>query len=151
EVQAQVLLQRADIGKLAEIQREQIPLGEDSRHGAGLRHLAQAWSGAHPGVGRAGTRLSAFWARWRSAWSISTRASIASAIGAARMPTHGSWRPRVWMTVGSPAMFTERRGLRMLEVGLIASETRIGWPVEMPPSTPPARLPTKPPGVSSSP
>jgi hypothetical protein len=34
-------------------------------------------------------------ARWRSAWSISTSASMASAIGVARMPTQGSWRPVV--------------------------------------------------------
>ena len=34
-------------------------------------------------------------ARWRRAWSISTRASRASAMGAARMPTQGSWRPLV--------------------------------------------------------
>ncbi|CFW06351.1 Uncharacterised protein [Bordetella pertussis] len=78
------------------------------------------------------------WARWRNAWSMSTSASSASAMGVARMPTQGSWRPRVCTITGSPARLTERRSTRMLEVGLIASDTVIGWPVEMPPSTPPA-------------
>jgi hypothetical protein len=43
---------------------------------------------------------SAHWARWRKAWSISTSASIASAIGVARMPTQGSWRPCVSTITG---------------------------------------------------
>ena len=38
---------------------------------------------------------SAFCPRCRSAWSIKTNASIASEIGVARIPTHGSWRPVV--------------------------------------------------------
>ena len=42
-----------------------------------------------------GGLTSPFCARWRSAWSITTSASIASAIGVARMPTQGSWRPLV--------------------------------------------------------
>jgi hypothetical protein len=35
---------------------------------------------------------------------------------------------------------TERRGSRMLEVGLMARLTITSWPVEMPPETPPAWL-----------
>ena len=38
-------------------------------------------------------------ARWRSAWSASTMAIIASPTGTARMPTQGSWRPLVTMSV----------------------------------------------------
>ncbi len=36
------------------------------------------------------TATSPHCARWRNAWSISTSASMDSAIGVARMPTHGS-------------------------------------------------------------
>ena len=46
---------------------------------------------------------SAFWPRWRSQWSIRTRAVIASAMGVARRPTQGSWRPVVATSTGSPA------------------------------------------------
>ena len=53
--------------------------------------------------------------------------------------------------VGLPSRSIERRGLRIELVGLIAIETVMSWPVEMPPSTPPALLPRKPSGVSSSP
>ncbi len=67
------------------------------------------------------------------------------------MPTHGSWRPRVSTTVAAPARSIERRGVRIELVGLIAIETVMSWPVEMPPSTPPALLLAKPSGVSSSP
>ena len=42
------------------------------------------------GMRGAMTTTSPYCARWRSAWSISTSASIASAIGVARMPTQGS-------------------------------------------------------------
>src|SRR5439155_1056904 len=70
---------------------------------------------------------------------------------AARMPTQGSWRPVVCTVVGSPLRSMERRGRRMLEVGLSAMLTRMSWPVEMPPSVPPALFERKPRGVSSSP
>ena len=48
------------------------------------------------------TCTSLFCARWRRAWSINTRASMASAIGAARKPTQGSWRPCVAISTGLP-------------------------------------------------
>src|SRR3546814_9191335 len=41
--------------------------------------------------------------------------------------------------------------MRMLDVGLIASDTVMACPVEMPPRIPPALLPEKPVGVISSP
>ena len=44
---------------------------------------------------------------------------------------------------GSLARLTDWRSTRMLDVGLIASDTVTGWPVEMPP-TPPALLLRKP-------
>ena len=82
---------------------------------------------------------------------MTTSASIASAIGVARMPTQGSWRPKVSTVVGSPARLMDALGVRMELVGLIAIDTRRSWPLEMPPSTPPALLLAKPAGVSSSP
>ena len=82
---------------------------------------------------------------------MTTSASKASAIGAARMPTHGSWRPKVSTVAAWPARSMERRGVRIELVGLMAMPTVRSCPVEMPPSTPPALLPTKPSGVSSSP
>ena len=59
---------------------------------------------------------------------------MASAMGVARMPTQGSWRPRVCTMTGSLARLTDWRSTRMLDVGLIASDTVTGWPVEMPPA-----------------
>ena len=41
-------------------------------------------------------------ARWRKACSMTTSASMASAIGVARMPTHGSCRPLVTTSAGWP-------------------------------------------------
>src|SRR6266566_5074627 len=72
-------------------------------------------------------------------------------MGVARMPTHGSCRPVVSMVVALPLASIVRRGSRMLEVGLSAIDTVTSWPVEMPPSTPPLLLETKPCGVISSP
>src|SRR4029450_3059714 len=43
---------------------------------------------------------------------------MASAIGVARMPTQGSWRPCVSTIVGSPRFSMDRRGSRMLECGV---------------------------------
>ena len=60
-----------------------------------------------PRCAASATRTSAFCARWRSAWSISTIAIIASAIGVARMPTHGSWRPCV-LTIDRLARLVDR-------------------------------------------
>src|SRR5688500_14189146 len=48
-----------------------------------------------PGMRGATAPTSPHCARCRSAWSISTRASMASQIGGARRPTQGSWRPVV--------------------------------------------------------
>src|SRR5207247_2352233 len=79
------------------------------------------------------------------------QASMASAIGVARIPTQGSCRPVVSTVTASPRVLMVRRGNRMLEVGLRAIDTVRSWPVEMPPSTPPLLLETKPRGVISSP
>ena len=38
----------------------------------------------------------------------------------------------------APAWFTVSTGVRIDEVGLNATRTTSGWPVEMPPATPPA-------------
>ena len=55
---------------------------------------------------------------------------MASAMGVARMPTQGSWRPVVTTSTGSPLMFTLRPGSRadlaiLDEAGDVA-ETWIG-------------------------
>ena len=42
-------------------------------------------------------------ARWSSFWSARTSAIIASTTGAPRMPTQGSWRPLVRISVASPS------------------------------------------------
>lgn len=76
---------------------------------------------------------------------------MASAMGVARMPTQGSWRPKVSTMTGWPSRSIERRGVRMLEVGLMAIDTVRSCPEEIPPKTPPALLPTNPSGVISSP
>ncbi len=77
-------------------------------------------------------------------------AIIASAMGVARMPTQGSWRPLVTTSTGLPFTSMERPGVVMLEVGLSARCATIGWPLEMPPRMPPALFDRKPSGVSSS-
>ena len=63
---------------------------------------------------------------------------MASPIGTARMPTQGSWRPWVTMSVSLPKRSTVLRGLRIEEVGLTAKRATTACPVEMPPRTPPA-------------
>ena len=59
------------------------------------------------------------------------------------MPTQGSWRPLVIRSTSRLSLVTVRRGVRIDEVGFTANRTTIGWPVEMPPSTPPAWLARK--------
>ena len=81
---------------------------------------------------------------------MSTRATIASAMGVARSPTQGSCRPVVTTSTGSPARSMLRPGRRRLEVGLRAMLATTSCPVEMPPRIPPAWLPRNPSGVISS-
>ena len=76
---------------------------------------------------------------------------MASAIGVARMPTQGSWRPLVTTSTGLLLTSIDWRGLMIELVGLIAMLTSRSCPVLMPPSTPPALLVTKPSGVIESP
>ncbi len=47
-------------------------------------------------------------ARWSSLWSASTSAIIASTTGVPRMPTQGSWRPLVAISVASPSLVIGR-------------------------------------------
>ena len=63
---------------------------------------------------------------------------MASAMGVARMPTQGSCRPVVAISVSLPATSMVLPGMRMLEVGFKAMLTRMSWPLEMPPRVPPA-------------
>src|SRR6185312_11350030 len=78
--------------------------------------------------------------RCRSRWSARTTASIASPTGTARMPTQGSCRPLVTMSMFSPRLVTPLRGVRIELVGFTANRTTMSWPVEMPPRMPPALL-----------
>ena len=64
--------------------------------------------------------------------------AIASAMGVARMPTQGSWRPVVITSTGLPCTSIERPGMRRLEVGLKAVCTTISCPELIPPRMPPA-------------
>ena len=110
---------------------------------ADAAHSCLAISGCGSALGMRGMDMSPtspHCARWRSAWSISTSATIASQIGVARMPTQGSWRPVVTTSTHCRATSTLSTGRRRLEVGLNATEQRTGWPVEMPPRMPPAWL-----------
>src|SRR3990167_2498687 len=127
----------------------ELALIEDGQHdlanGAGGAHDCNGDWSAHGSSVRVGMRgntspTSAFWARWRKAWSISTRAIIASQMGVARRPTQGSWRPVVTTSTSAPDTSTVRPGRRRLDVGLKATEQVTGWPVEMPPRMPPAWL-----------
>ena len=54
------------------------------------------------------------------------------------MPTQGSWRPLVMISVFSPDFVIVFRVVRMEDVGLTAKRTTTSWPVLMPPKTPPA-------------
>ena len=75
---------------------------------------------------------------------------MASAIGVARTPTHGSWRPLVITSSTSPLTSMLSTGRRKLEVGLSAIETNKSWPELIPPSVPPALFEVKPSGVRGS-
>ena len=68
---------------------------------------------------------------------------MASPTGTARMPTQGSWRPLVTMSVSVPLRSTVRRGDRIEDVGFTANRATTGCPVEMPPKMPPAWLERK--------
>ena len=78
------------------------------------------------------------WPRSSRKWSRRQQASIASPTGTARMPTQGSCRPLVTISVSSPVTVIVRRGVRIEEVGLTAKRTTTSWPEEMPPRMPPA-------------
>ena len=71
-------------------------------------------------------------------------------MGTARIPTHGSWRPFVTISISLPSTSMVFPGTEILDVGLRAMCTTRSWPLEMPPSTPPAWLLLKPSGVSVS-
>jgi hypothetical protein len=71
------------------------------------------------------------------------------------MPTQGSWRPFVNISVSAPWRSTVRRGCRIDEVGFTAKRTTTGCPVEMPPKMPPEwldkkRVPSLPVRISSA-
>ena len=63
---------------------------------------------------------------------------MASPTGTARMPTQGSCRPLVAISVSSPRTSTVRLVCKIELVGLTAKRRTMSWPDEMPPSTPPA-------------
>ena len=59
------------------------------------------------------------------------------------MPTQGSCRPLVEISVSFPSRSMVGIGVRIDEVGLNATRTTTRWPLEMPPRTPPAWLDRK--------
>ena len=66
---------------------------------------------------------------------------MASTIGTALGRTHGSWRPRASRVTGSLEVFTVSWADEMVAVGLNATRQTTSAPFEMPPCTPPDRLP----------
>ena len=60
------------------------------------------------------------WPRWRRKWSARTTAIIASPIGTARMPTHGSCRPFVTTSVFALCVVTVVRGEVIISWRLIS-------------------------------
>ena len=115
--------------------------GRALQRGGVAEHLRVRCSGqSMTGCGEPLAGASGFCARWRSRWSASTQASIASPTGTARMPTQGSWRPLVRSRSPAPTRSTVWRGVRIELVGFTAKRATIGWPVEMPPRMPPAWL-----------
>ena len=117
-----------------EVRGEPVDLDERRRRWGGVHFRGDLHGGWR------GERYRPICARWRRKASASTQATIASPTGAARMPTQGSCRPLVTISVSSPARVTVRRGDRIEDVGLTAKRATIGWPVEMPPRIPPAWL-----------
>ena len=71
-------------------------------------------------------------------WSNNTQFIIASPIGTALIPTHGSCRPLTDIDVFFPNLSIVFLEVRIDEVGLTANETFISCPEEIPPSIPPA-------------
>src|SRR3990172_11396890 len=67
--------------------------------------------------------------RSRRKWSASTRAIIASAIGTARMPTQGSWRPLVAILAGRPWTSIVSCSIGIDDGGLSAGGVTISAPL----------------------
>ena len=65
---------------------------------------------------------------------------IASPIGTALIPTHGSWRPLTEIFVFLPFLSMVSLLVNIDEVGLTAKDATISWPDEIPPRIPPAWL-----------
>ena len=65
---------------------------------------------------------------------------MASSTGTARGTMHGSCRPPMAISTGSPGSFTVRWGREMEAGGLMAQRTTSGAPFEMPPAIAPAWL-----------
>jgi hypothetical protein len=65
---------------------------------------------------------------------------MASPTGTTRMPTQKIVAAFGQYVVSAPARSTVRRGDRIDDVGFTAKRATTGWPVEMPPRMPPARL-----------
>ena len=134
---SQVVLRRQDEAATGDVATGDVATGDVATGGKTiLRTLGVSCAAAAAPSGASG-----FCARWRSRWSASTQASIASPTGTARMPTQGSWRPLV-RDLGLRARRDppSRRGVRIELVGFTANRATIGWPVEMPPRMPPAWL-----------
>ena len=77
----------------------------------------------HHGFSKGHDTPSPTWARWRRNWSARTQATIASPTGTARMPTQGSWRPLVTISVAS-LWRVDRRARRQDRGGRLDGEAR---------------------------
>ena len=79
-----------------------------------------------------------------------TRLAIASAIGTALIPTHGSCLPVTSISTSLPSVFMLLPLVLMLDVGFIIKSTFMTSPFEMPPKIPPALFEAKPSDLISS-
>ena len=79
-----------------------------------------------------------------------TKLAMASAIGTARIPTHGSCLPVTSISTSLPSVSMLLPFDFMLEVGLIIKSMLMASPFEIPPSIPPALFEEKPSALISS-
>ena len=75
---------------------------------------------------------------------------MASAIGTALIPTHGSCLPETFISTSLPSLFTVLPFVLILDVGLMIKLKLILSPFDIPPKIPPELFEEYPEGVISS-
>src|SRR5690606_38914838 len=114
--QRQVRIEKTDVREIAGRQASECQqVAAPGSHRWRGRHYRKDDCGDAASLFSAGGFTSPHCARLRSTCSITTSASMASAMGVARMPTQGSWRPLVMTSTGLLWMSMDWRGL-MIEL-----------------------------------